>query len=96
MSRGFVGGGGGGERAMVLDEIDSCIMRGSCGKVRAGACKHPSGWRPKFSVKFGDGGTQSRPPCKFSTTITTQNYIRLRSTNFLEWNYTRSLWVNSR
>ena len=32
-------------------------MRGSCGEVRAGACKHPSGWRPKFSVKYGKEGT---------------------------------------
>ena len=51
------------------------LMRSSCGKVRAGRCKHPIGWRPKSSVKFGDGGT----------TVTTKNYIRLRSTNFLEW-----------
>ena len=33
------------------------LMTGSCGKVTAGACKQPSGWRPKSSVKFGDGGT---------------------------------------
>ena len=33
------------------------LMRGSSGEVRAGACKHPSGWRPKFSVKYGNGGT---------------------------------------
>ena len=60
------------------------LMRGSCGEVRAGACKHPSGWWPKFSVRYGNGGT----------TVTTKNYIRLRCTNFSEWNYTRSLCVN--
>ena len=63
-----------------------CCDRLSCGEVRAGACKHPSGSQPKFSVKYGNGGT----------TVTTKNYIRLRCTNFSEWNYTRSLCVNSR
>ena len=61
------------------------LMRGSCGEVRAGTCKHPSGWRPKFLVKYGNGGT----------TVTTKNFIRLRCTSFSEWNYTRSLCVNS-
>ena len=42
------------------------LMRDSCEEVRAGACKHPSGWRPKFSVKYGNGGT----------TVTTKNFIR--------------------
>ena len=33
------------------------LMRHSCRKVRTGACKHASGWQPKFSVTFCDGGT---------------------------------------
>ena len=53
------------------------LMRGCCGEVRAGARKHPSGWRPKFSVQYGNGGT----------TVTTKNYIRLRCTNLIGLRY---------
>ena len=35
------------------------MMRGSCGDVRAGACKHPSGWRPNFQSNTVTGVQRS-------------------------------------